>query len=42
METPKHIESTDVWFLDLIFAYDSYCFGCVFVLVSQVALKGTL
>ena len=30
METPKRIENTDVWFVHLIFAYDSCYFGCVF------------
>ena len=42
METPKRIENTDVWFVHLIFAYDSYYFGCVFVLVSPAALKKAL
>lgn len=42
METPKRIENTDVWFLDLIFASDSYYFGFALVPVPQAALKKTL
>ena len=42
METPKRIENTDVWFVHLIFAYDSYYFGFAFVPVPPAALKKTL
>ena len=30
METPKRIENINVSFIHLIFAYDSFYFGCVF------------